>query len=973
LRGYVSLSTACADVLEADHGAEGAEGLGARLSAGRHLLVIHVEEPMSAAEQGDILARLVIVAGTGSPRPHVFLTIRGLDGSHAWDREPCSSRGASRPCDSAPNEPFFVRESPATYGSDGLQPAAAEPSIAVPASRLRFGREGGRDRALLDRVAGAGLLVSQGRHAAAERMLRDALGGLTRRGDSRGAAAASLALARLLLRCGLAEESARLAASARDHSIQAADTGGAIDAAVLMGLAWTDDGRLAEAEAALRAAAIAAGHLRDLRRQGRATLALARTLYWQGRWVDAERQLAAYAGHEPLLFVDEPPSDLMVAETFSSVESVGGPFASCRDIGLPSGALESASAETDPAIAAACLRARLGIASGDVLNAGREVARALERATCTSSPLDQCTAHTTAAALYAAIGDEGNLAAQVRAGLHSARQAHDPLRVLRLRLVLLNGLHACGAAPRAQRLVRRLNCAKLDRLPGLLRARVQASLAAADANEANAAASRAALRTFVAATGARALDLGPADNQHGRRAALVEDILSLVRICQVVEDERISLERLARTLRERLRTSAAGFFGVDGDTRPLLAWSGNCADLEGIARRVTDTGLQIGPRRTPGGTEGASAIHYGGEPIGAVACRWPADVVVADDAHGLLDAAAAAAGPCVRAVLDRRIAPAAPCAEREADLLGGSPAMIDLRAAVLRAARVPFPVLVQGESGTGKELVARAIHREGARRHRKFCAFNCAALTDELIEAELFGYARGAFTGAVAERVGLFEDADGGTLFLDEVSDLSVRAQAKLLRVIQEGEIRRVGENAARSIDVRIVAASNRPLAAEVRTGRFRTDLLYRLDVVRIEVPALRERPGDVPMLAVHFWNAAIARTGSRATLAAAALTALSRYDWPGNVRELQNVIAALAVAAPRRGSVGPTSLPAAFVHAVETGPASTLETARRAFEARFVRTALGQAGGHRSEAARALGLSRQGLAKLMARLEIDS
>jgi transcriptional regulator with PAS, ATPase and Fis domain len=299
--------------------------------------------------------------------------------------------------------------------------------------------------------------------------------------------------------------------------------------------------------------------------------------------------------------------------------------------------------------------------------------------------------------------------------------------------------------------------------------------------------------------------------------------------------------------------------------------------------------------------------------------------------------------------------------------------MIDLRAAVLRAARVPFPVLVQGESGTGKELVARAIHREGARRHRKFCAFNCAALTDELIEAELFGYARGAFTGAVAERVGLFEDADGGTLFLDEVSDLSVRAQAKLLRVIQEGEIRRVGENAARSIDVRIVAASNRPLAAEVRTGRFRTDLLYRLDVVRIEVPALRERPGDVPMLAVHFWNAAIARTGSRATLAAAALTALSRYDWPGNVRELQNVIAALAVAAPRRGSVGPTSLPAAFVHAVETGPASTLETARRAFEARFVRTALGQAGGHRSEAARALGLSRQGLAKLMARLEIDS
>jgi transcriptional regulator with PAS, ATPase and Fis domain len=286
---------------------------------------------------------------------------------------------------------------------------------------------------------------------------------------------------------------------------------------------------------------------------------------------------------------------------------------------------------------------------------------------------------------------------------------------------------------------------------------------------------------------------------------------------------------------------------------------------------------------------------------------------------------------------------------------------------------VPFPVLVQGESGTGKELVARAIHREGARRHRKFCAFNCAALAEDLIEAELFGYARGAFTGAVAERVGLFEDADGGTLFLDEVSDLSARAQAKLLRVIQEGEIRRVGENAARPIDVRIIAASNRPLAAEARTGRFRVDLLYRLDVVRIEVSALRDRPDDIPMLAVHFWNAAIARTGGRATLAAATLAALSRYDWPGNVRELQNVIAALAVAAPRRGSIGPASLPAAFGRTVEAGAGSTLEDARRAFEARFVRAALARTGGHRSEAARALGVSRQGLAKLMARLGLDS
>ena len=246
---------------------------------------------------------------------------------------------------------------------------------------------------------------------------------------------------------------------------------------------------------------------------------------------------------------------------------------------------------------------------------------------------------------------------------------------------------------------------------------------------------------------------------------------------------------------------------------------------------------------------------------------------------------------------------------------------------------------------------------------------NCAALSDDLLEAELFGHARGAFTGAVGERAGLFEEADGGTLFLDEVGELSPRAQAKLLRVLQDGEVRRVGENVPRRVDVRIVAATNRRLEAEVSAGRFRADLRFRLDVVRLEVPPLRERTDDIPLLASRFWSDAAARVGSQATLAPEALAALARYDWPGNVRELQNVMAWLAVhvagaaAGSARRRCRPTCAGAAL-------PAATsFEAAREA-----VRAALraGGAGGRRRAArpgARRRSASRrQGLAKAMLR-----
>jgi DNA-binding NtrC family response regulator len=305
------------------------------------------------------------------------------------------------------------------------------------------------------------------------------------------------------------------------------------------------------------------------------------------------------------------------------------------------------------------------------------------------------------------------------------------------------------------------------------------------------------------------------------------------------------------------------------------------------------------------------------------------------------------------------------------ELLGSSDGIADVRRGVERAAPAPFAVLIQGESGSGKELVARAIHRSGTRRDRPFGTLNCAALPDDLVEAELFGHARGAFTGAVAERRGVFEEANGGTLFLDEIGELSPRAQAKLLRVLQEGELRRVGESISRHVDVRVVSATNRDLRTEASAGRFRLDLLYRLDVLRIVVPPLRERRDDIPSLAEHFWRNATASVGSRATLAAATLAALARYDWPGNVRELQNVLASLAVRSARRGVVPPTALGLQFA-AEGLAEASRLETARRAFEERFVRAALARTGGHRARTAEELGLSRQGLAKLMTRLGIQ-
>jgi two-component system response regulator HydG len=306
-------------------------------------------------------------------------------------------------------------------------------------------------------------------------------------------------------------------------------------------------------------------------------------------------------------------------------------------------------------------------------------------------------------------------------------------------------------------------------------------------------------------------------------------------------------------------------------------------------------------------------------------------------------------------------------------LVGESEPMLRVKDLIVRAAAAAGTVLVTGETGTGKELVARALHAGSARASRPFVALNCAALTDSLLENELFGHARGAFTGAAGPRAGLIEHANGGTLFLDEIGTMAPAVQAKLLRALEAGEVRRIGENDPRHVDVRFVAATNSDLQAAVDAGTFRSDLFYRLNVHRIHLPPLRERPGDIERL-LEFFLERVGPPAGVTGVSAAARAALVAYDYPGNVRQLEHVIQR-AVAVARGAIVEPADLPEElFARATDPNAAAadgSVAAARERAEREMIAATLARNHGEVSASARELQVSRTTLWRLMKKHQI--
>jgi transcriptional regulator with GAF, ATPase, and Fis domain len=320
--------------------------------------------------------------------------------------------------------------------------------------------------------------------------------------------------------------------------------------------------------------------------------------------------------------------------------------------------------------------------------------------------------------------------------------------------------------------------------------------------------------------------------------------------------------------------------------------------------------------------------------------------------------------------------------ERWKGVVGTTPTMRELFGLVESVAPTDATVLLLGESGTGKELVARGIHARSARAGRPFVAINCSALTDTLLESELFGHVRGAFTGASSSRVGVFEEASQGTLFLDEIGDISAAMQVRLLRVLQEGEIKPVGATEIRKVDVRVVAATNRDLEAASRAGTFRQDLYYRLNVVALELPPLRHRLPDIPLLVHHFLARYAARFG-KATghFSPEAMEAMQSYAWPGNVRELENVVQRAVVLAPG-DELGVEVLPPA-VRTRSAPPApeqrfdlpfgKAKQAAVRSFERSYLSDVLRRSSGKVAEAARLCGLDKSNFRRIIRRHNIDA
>lgn len=758
-----------------------------------------------------------------------------------------------------------------------------------------------------------------GRFQPGERAARQAMHGFARRGEWSGALQGGLCLGESLLRRGCTADAERVLDEARAWGAASRDLDLLQQLALLRARVLLEAGRLPAAELLLDttlASAQSAGPVVVVE----AALALASCLYWQGRYAEAWQRLTLLAGEPELT----PGARVHLAVMKCHV-AIGR--------GRAADAVSEAASARDVA---------LGLAEPELC------ARACEAG---------------AAALLAA-GDEGQADLVVASALRYAKLAHAPALVLSVRLWRAEIARRRGSRQPAQLLVTRMM--RVSRaLPALLAARLELLRDLLTSIDPVSAAEQRADRAGLAAL---RLFAPPRRVEGAHSAPAADDIVELLRCCQAADEDAAVLTAVCGRLRARLRAGGVAFFALERSALVPVATDGARIDAA-RAHRILSVNQLVLPHHGGERSDAGVPVRYGGQVVGMLMASWPpASAWNPSDISVLLSTGATAAGPALSGVAARRESERTP---RASGLLGVSPSMAGVRGAIERAAPAPFAVLIEGESGSGKELAARQLHALGPRRDRPFCTLNCAALPDELVESELFGHARGAFTGAAVERRGVFEEAHTGTLFLDEVGELSARAQAKLLRAIQEGEIRRVGENVCRRVDVRLVTATNRNLRDEVAAGRFRLDLLYRLDVIRVTLPPLRDRRDDIVVLAEAFWRDAAERVGSRASLAQATVAALARYDWPGNIRELQNVLASLAVRSPKRGIIAPSALPVQFGPTPEA-PTFRLETARRTFDRSFVQAALVRTGGHRVRAAEELGVSRQGLAKLMARLDIQ-
>lgn len=323
----------------------------------------------------------------------------------------------------------------------------------------------------------------------------------------------------------------------------------------------------------------------------------------------------------------------------------------------------------------------------------------------------------------------------------------------------------------------------------------------------------------------------------------------------------------------------------------------------------------------------------------------------------------------------RNQAPSADVPAPVSSLVGRTPSMLEVYKKIGMVADSRATVLITGESGTGKELVARAIHANGPRVQQRFLAVNCGAFTESLLESELFGHVRGSFTGASVNKAGIFEDANGGTVFLDEVSEMSPALQVKLLRTLEAQEVRPVGSNQSVRVDVRMIAASNQNLADLVADGSFREDLYYRLRVIEIDLPPLRERAEDIPLLVAHFLQKLAAESGRTLTLAPEALSALIAYRWPGNVRELLNALESVA-ALNRSGVITLQDLPPKLLPGSEQARAVDLLFAElpslEQLSRRYLNYVLKMTGNNKSHAADIMGISRNTLYRMTHRLPLE-